>query len=38
MAEDGIVGQYNGSQAREVLLKPDQWEQMKQGGDLRESA
>jgi S-DNA-T family DNA segregation ATPase FtsK/SpoIIIE len=38
MAEDGIVGQYNGSQAREVLLKPDQWEQMKQGGELRESA
>ncbi len=38
MAEDGIVGQYNGSQAREVLLKPDQWEQMKQGGGLRESA
>jgi S-DNA-T family DNA segregation ATPase FtsK/SpoIIIE len=39
MAEDGIVGQYNGSQAREVLLKPEQWEQMKQGGgELRESA
>jgi S-DNA-T family DNA segregation ATPase FtsK/SpoIIIE len=38
MAEDGIVGQYNGSQAREVLLKPDQWEQMKQGEELRESA
>jgi S-DNA-T family DNA segregation ATPase FtsK/SpoIIIE len=30
MAEDGIVGNYNGSQAREVLLKPEQWEQMKQ--------
>jgi S-DNA-T family DNA segregation ATPase FtsK/SpoIIIE len=26
MAEDGIVGDYNGSQAREVLVKPDQWE------------
>jgi S-DNA-T family DNA segregation ATPase FtsK/SpoIIIE len=38
MAEDAIVGQYNGSQAREVLLKPEQWEQMKQGGELRESA
>jgi S-DNA-T family DNA segregation ATPase FtsK/SpoIIIE len=38
MAEDGIVGQYNGSQAREVLLKPEQWESMKQGGDLRASA
>jgi S-DNA-T family DNA segregation ATPase FtsK/SpoIIIE len=28
MAEDGIVGEYNGSQAREVLLTIDQWEQM----------
>jgi S-DNA-T family DNA segregation ATPase FtsK/SpoIIIE len=26
MAEDGIVGDYNGSQAREVLVKPDQWD------------
>lgn len=33
MAEDGIVGAYNGSQAREVLYKPEQWEQMKQGGE-----
>ncbi|MFO0807313.1 MAG: DNA translocase FtsK 4TM domain-containing protein [Gemmataceae bacterium] len=33
MAEDGIVGTYNGSQAREVLYKPEQWEQMKQGGE-----
>jgi S-DNA-T family DNA segregation ATPase FtsK/SpoIIIE len=39
MAEDGIVGQYNGSQAREVLLKPDQWDAMKQGNAaLNESA
>jgi S-DNA-T family DNA segregation ATPase FtsK/SpoIIIE len=38
MAEDGFVGQYNGSQAREVLLTPEQWERMKQGGDYRESA
>ncbi len=29
MAEDGLVGQYNGSQAREVLLTLDQWEAMK---------
>ncbi|GIX04256.1 MAG: hypothetical protein KatS3mg114_0125 [Planctomycetaceae bacterium] len=29
MAEDGIVGQYNGSQAREVLMTIDQWEAMK---------
>jgi S-DNA-T family DNA segregation ATPase FtsK/SpoIIIE len=28
MAEDGIVGQYNGSQAREVLISLAQWEQM----------
>jgi len=31
MAEDGIVGDYNGSQAREVLFTPEEWEQMKQG-------
>lgn len=31
MAEDGIVGDYNGSQAREVLYSPEEWEQMKQG-------
>jgi len=28
MAEDGIVGDYNGSQAREVLLTVEQWEAM----------
>lgn len=32
MAEDGIVGQYAGSQAREVMLTMDQWEQMQAGG------
>jgi S-DNA-T family DNA segregation ATPase FtsK/SpoIIIE len=31
MAEDGIVGAYNGSSAREVLYKPEQWEQLKNG-------
>jgi S-DNA-T family DNA segregation ATPase FtsK/SpoIIIE len=31
MAEDGFVGPYNGSNAREVLLKSDQWEAMKAG-------
>ncbi len=28
MAEDNIVGNYNGSQAREVLLTVEQWEEM----------
>lgn len=28
MAEDGIVGEYNGSQAREVLYTLDEWEAM----------
>jgi S-DNA-T family DNA segregation ATPase FtsK/SpoIIIE len=28
MAEDGIVGQYNGSQAREVQITAEQWAQM----------
>jgi S-DNA-T family DNA segregation ATPase FtsK/SpoIIIE len=32
MAEDGIVGSYNGSQAREVLYSPEQWDQVKQTG------
>jgi S-DNA-T family DNA segregation ATPase FtsK/SpoIIIE len=31
MAEDGIVGGYNGSSAREVLYTPEQWDQMKAG-------
>jgi S-DNA-T family DNA segregation ATPase FtsK/SpoIIIE len=30
MAEDGIVGNYNGSQARDVLYTPEQWEEMKE--------
>jgi S-DNA-T family DNA segregation ATPase FtsK/SpoIIIE len=30
MAEDGIVGAYNGSNAREVLYTPEQWTQVKQ--------
>ncbi|MFL5330654.1 MAG: DNA translocase FtsK [Gemmataceae bacterium] len=32
MAEDGIVGDYNGSQAREVLLKPEEWDAMRSEG------
>ena len=31
MAEDGIVGQYNGAQAREVIITASQWEAMKNG-------
>jgi S-DNA-T family DNA segregation ATPase FtsK/SpoIIIE len=31
MAEDGIVGQYAGSQAREVTITVEQWEQMQAG-------
>jgi DNA segregation ATPase FtsK/SpoIIIE, S-DNA-T family len=34
MAEDGIVGDYNGSQAREVLYTPEQWQEVKQAGAL----
>jgi DNA segregation ATPase FtsK/SpoIIIE, S-DNA-T family len=30
MAEDGIVGSYNGSNARDVLCTPDQWREAKQ--------
>jgi len=32
MAEDGIVGTYNGSNAREVLFTWEDWEQMKTAG------
>ncbi len=28
MAEDGIVGQYNGCQAREVMISIEDWERM----------
>jgi S-DNA-T family DNA segregation ATPase FtsK/SpoIIIE len=38
MAEDGIVGDYNGSQAREVLYTPEQWEALKVGADAEELA
>ncbi|MFO0904439.1 MAG: DNA translocase FtsK 4TM domain-containing protein [Pirellulales bacterium] len=33
MAEDGIVGNYAGSQAREVLLSVEDWEAMQSGGE-----
>jgi S-DNA-T family DNA segregation ATPase FtsK/SpoIIIE len=32
MAEDGIVGPYNGSNAREVLYTPEHWDQVKKSG------
>src|SRR4029079_2267071 len=32
MAEDGVVGQYNGSQARDVLISLEDWEARQQGG------
>jgi len=31
MAEDGIVGTYNGAQARDVLVSQQQWENMRAG-------
>ena len=34
MAEDGIVGDYNGSQAREVLYTPEQWAEIVAGNEL----
>ncbi|MSR57030.1 MAG: DNA translocase FtsK [Planctomycetaceae bacterium] len=37
MAEDGIVGDYNGSQAREVLYTPEQWAEIVAGSELEES-
>lgn len=32
MAEDGIVGEYNGSQAREIIISVEDWEAMQNGG------
>jgi S-DNA-T family DNA segregation ATPase FtsK/SpoIIIE len=32
MAEDGVVGQYNGSQARDVLISLEDWESRQQEG------
>jgi DNA segregation ATPase FtsK/SpoIIIE, S-DNA-T family len=36
MSEDGIVGQYNGSQAREVVITLAQWDAMRTGADVAE--
>jgi len=40
MAEDGIVGSFNGGQAREILFTMEKWEELKNGGsrELAESA
>ena len=35
MAEDGIVGQYNGSQAREVIISLEQWAEMSGSGSVK---
>ena len=35
MAEDGIVGQYNGSQAREVIISVEQWAEMSGSGSVK---
>ncbi|MEM6798460.1 MAG: DNA translocase FtsK [Planctomycetota bacterium] len=37
MAEDGIVGPYNGSNAREVLISVSEWEAMSAEGDDEET-
>jgi S-DNA-T family DNA segregation ATPase FtsK/SpoIIIE len=34
MAEDGIVGPYNGSNAREVLMTQEQWEALRQSSEV----
>lgn len=38
MAEDGIVGEYNGSQAREVLYTVEQWEAVRNGEEANDYA
>jgi S-DNA-T family DNA segregation ATPase FtsK/SpoIIIE len=37
MAEDGIVGTYNGSQAREVVISREDWDRKRGGGEEEES-
>ncbi len=38
MAEDGIVGHYNGSQAREILISLEQWAEMSGSGGVAAAA
>ncbi len=38
MAEDGIVGPYKGSNAREVQYTPEQWEDVKRSGEVEVGA
>ena len=37
MAEDGIVGGYNGSNAREVLYTPEEWAALRAGGGEKQA-
>jgi S-DNA-T family DNA segregation ATPase FtsK/SpoIIIE len=37
MAEDGIVGEYNGSQAREVVITIADWERMRAEAEASDS-
>src|SRR5205823_4211104 len=36
MAQDGIVGAYNGSNARDVLYTPEQWAALREGSAASE--
>ncbi|MEZ6070192.1 MAG: DNA translocase FtsK [Pirellulales bacterium] len=38
MAEDGVVGEYAGSQAREVLVTAEQWAAMRSGAEVPAAA
>ena len=37
MCDAGIVGDYKGSQAREVLVSADEWQQMRSTRDREET-
>ena len=38
MAEDGIVGDYNGSKSREVIMTMEQWQSLQSGAEIEEPA